>query len=171
MKIQNKKGVSNIIGYILLITITIIISTIVFQWMKSYVPTDSLECPEGVSVFIKDYNYDCTNKKFDFILKNNGRFDVGGYFIHGTNSSQQELATTDLTFYIEPIDLNVNSVILFDDNVNYLTSNNEVNNTFDFSDSSFGQIYSIEIIPVRYQLNKKVISCGNAKIKEIINCS
>jgi len=171
MRIQNKKGVSNIIGYVLLIVITIVISTIVFQWMKTYIPTDSLDCPESVSVFVKDHSYNCTENQFNFTLKNNGRFDIAGYFIHGTNSSEQELAVIDLTLYNK---MNSKGIVIFDNEINSLTPNNEVNNAFDFSNTSFGQIYSIEIIPIRYQLtnNKnRIVSCSNAKIKEVISCS
>tara|TARA_Y100000310_G_scaffold342908_1_gene448195 strand:+ start:8607 stop:9113 length:507 start_codon:yes stop_codon:yes gene_type:complete len=168
MRIQNKRGVSNVIGYVLLIVISIVISTIVFQWMKTYVPTDSLDCPDGVSVFVKDYSYNCTENQFNFTLKNTGRFDVAGYFIHGTNSSEQELAILDLTPYNK---LDLEGVILFDDNINYLTPNNEINNTFNFSNTSFGQIYSIEIIPIRLQSNNRIISCSDAKINEEISCS
>jgi|TARA_B100001971_G_C18223406_1_gene558734 flagellin-like protein len=172
MRIQNKKGVSNIIGYVLLIVITMVISTIVFQWMKTYIPTDSIDCPDSVSVFVKDHNYNCIENQFNFTLKNNGRFDIAGYFIHGTNSSEQELAVIDLTSYNE---LNSKGIVIFDDDeLNHLIPNNEINNIFDFSNNSFGQIYSIEIIPIRYQLinNKnRIVSCSNAKIKEIISCS
>ncbi len=178
MMFKNKKAVSNVIGYILLVTIAIVISTIVFQWMKTYVPTEPLGCPDGVSVFVKDYNYNCTKNQLNFTLTNNGRFNLSGYFIHGTNSSSQELAILDLTPYT-PIGTGGNpdteGLAIFNSENNSFGPGAKTNNTFNFTNSSFGQIYSIEIIPIRYQPtnnNKnRIISCSNAKIKEIIVCS
>tara|TARA_Y100000296_G_C5070340_1_gene204574 strand:+ start:171 stop:752 length:582 start_codon:yes stop_codon:yes gene_type:complete len=173
---KNRKGISNVIGYVLLIVITIVISTIVFQWMKTYVPTDPLDCPDSVSVFVKEYNYDCTENKFNLTLKNNGRFDVGGYFIHGTNSTGQKLATIDLTRYTDlgTGGAETEGLVIFNSQNNSFNPNNEINNSFNFSGTSFGQIYSIEIIPIRYQStnnNNRIVSCSNAKIKEEISCS
>ena len=53
---KNRKAVSEMIGYILLITIGIAMSIIIFTWLKGYIPKESIECSEGVSVFIKNYN-------------------------------------------------------------------------------------------------------------------
>ena len=36
-----------------LIAVSIAMSVVVFQWMKTYVPTDSVKCPDGTSFFIK----------------------------------------------------------------------------------------------------------------------
>ena len=42
------------IGYILLISMTIMMSIIVYQWVKTYVPKDLPDCPDGTSVMIKE---------------------------------------------------------------------------------------------------------------------
>ena len=173
---KNRKGISNVIGYVLLIVITIVISTIVFQWMKTYIPTDPLDCPDGVSVFVKDYDYNCTENQLNLKIKNNGRFNIGGYFIHGTNSPEQKLAIIDLTPYADlgtGGDSELAGLVIFNTENNSFNPNNEIKNLFDFSDTSFGQIYSIEIIPIRYQLtnNKnRIVSCSNAKIKQKVFC-
>jgi len=39
---MNKKGISVIIGYLLLVSFAIIISGMVYVWMKTYVPTEKL---------------------------------------------------------------------------------------------------------------------------------
>lgn len=168
---KNRKGISIMIGYILLIVIAIIISTIVFQWLKTYIPTDPLECPDGVSVFVEDYTYNCTTNQFNFTLKNNGRFSIAGYFIHATNSSEQGVATIDLSEYTSS---EVGGAVIFGADVNSLMPNNKISNVFDLSNTSFQQIYSVEILPVTYQAfrNKnRIISCGNSKIREEISCS
>ncbi|HTY43911.1 MAG TPA: hypothetical protein VMC80_01590, partial [Patescibacteria group bacterium] len=59
LKKNSKKGVSEMIGYVILITIALVMGAIVFAWIKSYVPADSLTCPDGVSISVRDFNYDC----------------------------------------------------------------------------------------------------------------
>jgi hypothetical protein len=86
------------IGYILLITSTVVMSSIVYQWMKSYVPKDTIDCPDGVSLYI--FNSTCEiqpsgNYEIRINLRNNGRFDVGGYFIHATDSEKEFCPTTN----------------------------------------------------------------------------
>src|SRR3989344_8392030 len=77
---NSKKGLSVMIGYILLISMAITMSAIVYQWVKTYVPQDSIECKDGVSLFVQGYNYDCGADTLNLNLKNNGRFDLAGYF-------------------------------------------------------------------------------------------
>ncbi|PIO08651.1 hypothetical protein COU59_00840 [Candidatus Pacearchaeota archaeon CG10_big_fil_rev_8_21_14_0_10_34_12] len=168
---KNKKAVSNIIGYILLIAMVIVISMIVYNWLKTYVPTDAIECNDGTSIGIDSYVYDCEEKILNLTLKNNGRFDIGGYYIYGSTTSEQELATTDLSPYTE---MGSNGVVLFDVAINYLSPNEKISNNFLFNTTDIIQIYSIDIVPVRYQdyNNKKIIvNCGNARISETLSCS
>jgi hypothetical protein len=167
----NKKGVSIMIGYVLLVTSAVVMGVIVYQWIKTYVPTETLECPEGVSIFLKEYSYDCDLKELNITLKNNGRFNVAGYFIHGTNDSTQELATIDLSSYT-PLGKDKGGSVLFG-TTNSFEPSEGITSSFDLSNSDIGQLYSIEIFPVRFQEEKgknRFVSCGNAKIKETINC-
>ena len=49
------------IGYVLLVSLAIIMGGIIYTWMKTYVPKDALECPEGTSLIIKGYEYNCSH--------------------------------------------------------------------------------------------------------------
>ena len=183
MIIKNKKGVSVLIGYIFLISVTIIISTIVYQQLKTYIPTEKLECPEGVSVFLKEVAYDCDNKELNITLKNNGRFSVAGYFIAATDSPEKELATIDLSEYTK---FGVGGLVLFNfisenlidpnqeiKSVFDLFPNQEVKNVFDLSNAPSAQFYSLNIIPIRYQEieNKnRIVSCGDSRIEKTLTC-
>ena len=70
------------IEYVLLIVIVITMSSIVFVWMKTYVPKDDIKCQEGVSVYISDLK--CYSKDggyyLDLKIKNKGNYknDVAG---------------------------------------------------------------------------------------------
>ena len=169
--IKNKKGVSTIIGYVLLITFGIIMSIIVYSYLKSYVPKEALQCPDGVSVFLKEYN--CNSTVVNVTLKNNGRFNFAGYYIHATTSPTQELATLDLAANFSNESgqyLFGNSIIFSLGDVNVMKPNIEQTTHFALDQN----IYSLEIIPVRFQEvenQNRFISCGNAKIKETLTCT
>lgn len=165
---NSRRGISVVIGYVLLVTFAVVMGGIIYQWMKTYVPKDSLECNDGVSIFLKEYS--CNNLELNLTLKNNGRFNVAGYFIHATNDSEQELAVIDLSQDIIKGGNKVGNMIRFgfvDDNS--MKPNDEKKSIFSLS----SEIYSIEIIPVRFQVEdnkKRLVSCGTSKIKEKITC-
>jgi len=79
---MNKRGVSILIGYVLLVVIAISISIIVFQNLRNLVPEEKLECPNGVSVLLKEYTCDMDGK-ITLKLANNGRFSIGGFYVRG----------------------------------------------------------------------------------------
>ena len=166
-KRRNRKGISIMIGYILLITTAIIISTIVFQWAKTYIQTDPIECPDGVSISIKKSIYNCENKELNLTLKNNGRFNIGGYLIHATTSPSQELASESLSEYTELGE--GKGAVIFVPLGNIMKPNNEIKSVFDLNNLNFSQIYSVEIIPILHQDGKRV-NCADARIKEKLSC-
>jgi len=164
---NSKKAISIMIGYVLLITFAIIISAIVYQWIKTYVPREALDCPDGVSIFVDEIT--CQAGILNLTLKNNGRFSIAGYFIHATNTSEQELATIDLSKYISGGGSSRSNSVIFTWNENSMDPNEERKSIFYL----LTNINSVEIIPVRFQVQdnkKRFVSCGNAKIKEIVNC-
>ena len=164
------------IGYVLLISISIIISAVVYQWIKTYVPTETPECRNGVSLYVKDYVYDCDANMLSLTIKNNGRFNVAGYFIHGAKNPDETIATVDLSSYTEYGD--GGSVIIPPpgNELNIIKPGEEVPtspNVFNIPLAE-GQMYFVEIIPVRYEtINNKnrFVSCSDAKVKEVLSCA
>jgi len=83
--VKNKRGLSNIVGYVLLISITIALSVIVYGWLRFYVsPEDIDTCSEGVNVIIRSYECflpgaDGLGGRIIVTLKNKGLFTVDGY--------------------------------------------------------------------------------------------
>jgi len=158
------------IGYILLVVAILAMSIVVYSWMKSYVPKQALECPDGVSIYVK--SFDCETGKL--IIKNNGRFSVAGFYIKGTENPEQEIATKDLSEACNGIDgkmVFANSDLMSNPPMNGLN----VSLWEEFSECDFSgldSIYAMEIIPFRYQeqdgKNKQVI-CSKAKIREAIS--
>lgn len=84
---MNKKGISVIVGYVLLVSMTLALSVLVFNWLKFYVSEDEVEsCPDNVNIIIKDYecyrNADLASGgvgNITITLKNKGLFSTDGY--------------------------------------------------------------------------------------------
>lgn len=176
---MKKKGVSVMIGYVLLIALGVVMGIIVYGWIKTYVPTEALECPDGVSILVKEYFYNCSENLLSIKLKNSGRFSLGGYFIHATNSSEQELAAIDLSpYFLEKSNEQVvgGAVMFIEGEQNPKEPGEEWDESFDLTKSPGfpGQAYLIEIMPARYQTkdNKiRFVNCGNARIEQELTCS
>jgi len=175
---RNRKGLSMVIGYVLLIAISITMSIIVYSWLIRYVPTDSIKCSEGTSIFISDMAYACTPgaETLNITVKNSGKFSVNGYFIHVSNVSDPDaLATIDISSRIK-VGGNVsgNSIVFNYLIYNYLTPDEPTNvRTSSFDVRGYGRLYKVEIIPIRRQEEgnkKKIVSCGDAKIDELLVC-
>lgn len=172
IKGSSKKAISPIIGYVLLVAFVIVLGVIIYNWMKTYVPQEDLECPDGTSLFIKEYT--CNNSTLNITIKNNGKFNVGGYFIYATTNPQQELATKDLSHYITENISQLNPTgVKLDGEMNSLKPTQEEIDVYDLSGANF-TVYTIEIVPIRWQKEKRVnriVSCSNSKISETISCS
>jgi flagellin-like protein len=167
----NKRGVSELISYVLLITFVIVLSGVVYTFMKSYVPKEALDCPDEVSVLVNGYN--CSSQELNLTLKNNGKFNIGGYLIYATNSPQAELATIDLSKNITSggTPLNPTGIKLNGEGNSFLPNYEEIH-LFNISSIKPG-IYSIEIVPMRWQeedRKKRLVTCINAKMRKSLDC-
>lgn len=166
MFLQDKKAISEIIGYVILISIVLAMSIVVYSFLKTYVPNDIPECPGGVSIFVKDLT--CADNTLTFKIKNNGRFSIDGYLIKATNQLDQEIATIDLFEDYSTQEKVSNGIIqeALEPGVETLEQK------FELTLSSEEKIYSIEIIPVRDREDDsgRVLVCAGARIKETITC-
>lgn len=175
---KEKKAVSIMIGYVLLVVLAIVLGVIVYNILKTYIPHDEIDCPEGTSLLIESYTYDCNANILTFDLVNNGRFNVDGYFIYATDEPNQKVATIVIS--------NNNS----DDGDSVRVGNLEVKlgtsserNEFSPGDrareiynleGSANQIYSIEILPAREDSvdeRKMLVTCKAEIIKKDIQCT
>jgi len=171
---KNKFGISVMIGYVLLVTFAVVISLVVYQQMKTYIPKENVECEEGVSFFIQDVEcvQDGTNFKLNITIKNNGRFAIGGYFIRGANDEDSPNKLTDFSQYLDKNSFSVKGgdLIKFSGPDNsFYPDNPSIINTFILP----LEVYSIELIPIRYLVydnQKKLVSCSKSIVKENVVC-
>lgn len=80
---KNKKALSNLVAYVLLISITISLSVLVYGWLKFYVEGDDvIACPSNVNVIINNYNCSSgVDGSLTVTLKNKGLFNIDGFVL------------------------------------------------------------------------------------------
>lgn len=163
------------IGYVLIITLGIVMGVMVYAWVKTYLPREELKCSDGVSVYIEEarcYIDNQNNTLLSIDLRNNGRFGVSGYYIKASNKASQETSTKDISRYYIGGNRSRNAILFNPTSDNSFQPNNYITNSFNITDNS-GMIYSLEILPIRMEKienKKRQLSCENAKIKEKITC-
>lgn len=91
-----KKAISVIVSYVILITIGIALSALVYNWLRFYVSPDSSEkCPDDIELIIK--NYDCTlsngKSTLSVSIQNKGLFNVSGFLLKVSTRENAEIAT------------------------------------------------------------------------------
>ena len=81
---RDKSALSNIVAYVLLISITVALSVIVYGWLRFYVSGEEIEeCSEDVNIIIR--SYECflpkagVGGRIIVTLKNKGLFSIDGY--------------------------------------------------------------------------------------------
>lgn len=163
------------IGYILLITSAVVMGALVYQWLKTYVPQDQIICSDGVSMQVQESlcTEDATKQNvyyLNLVLKNNGRFSTGGYFLKATNETFPELAVIDLSK-----DFKLGQSIVIDNAMvqkyydNGIYPGREITDNFNFT----GEITSLEIVPIQFKefdRKKRLVSCSNARIFDNLEC-
>lgn len=156
---KSKKGVSEIVSYVLLISISFAIAGMVFAWLRFYVtPGEEIQCDEGVSVSIREYKYNCSAKQINLTLKNDGRFNVSGFLVRVNNrTGEGRLAIYPLDQTGKQIGVGGNETLTYDQINNQTGKEIEGNITF------------IEVQPFIYIKGSKVF-CQDFSKQKIV-CS
>lgn len=86
--VDNKRALSEVVGYVLLISISLALAGTVYTWLKYYVnPGQEVLCEEDVAVVIRDFNYSCADSSLNLTLQNRGNFNVAGYVVRVNNKT------------------------------------------------------------------------------------
>lgn len=158
---KNKKALSEIVGYAILIVIAITLSVMVYSFLKMYVPKDKVECNEDINLILQDYSCSVSTKELNITLTNKGLFKADAAYIRFGNESQK-IRTQ----------INNESFLLYGPQntlgLNPLESATSKYNVATFVGSA-GQ-YIIEIQPVIIR-NKQLVVCEKAVITLPIQCT
>ena len=77
---RNKKAISVIVSYVLLVVIGISLSVLVYNWLRFYVGEKNIEtCPDDINLIIQDYH--CQSRQLNLTLKNKGLFSIEKYVL------------------------------------------------------------------------------------------
>jgi len=165
--VRDKRGMSVIVGYVLLIVLAIGMAAAVYSFLKFYVPKEQASCPESISLIV--HNMSCEGNVFRISLVNKGLFTVDGVFI--------KVGETGRTYkkLINCPDPNSNSI----ENCNiyfangYLASPLKPGNSWS---SSFPYtqgvgMREVEIEPLVVLKNSTRVLCERAVISRTIECT
>jgi len=172
---QDKKGVSLMISYVLLVVIAIVMSIVVFTYLRFVANVEPvIDCEEGTSIIIEDYVCDPDNNKITLTMRNNGRFSVTGFTSAFGGNSLQEPTTKLLTIDSGRLSTSDGSYIfeeplkpgeLIDTNFGI----QEVKADGKFGDVIFSFLKKIKIQPYIYDDEADLnVPCTNAIIKQDI---
>ena len=162
----NKRGVSEIVSYVLLISITFIIAGMVYSWLTFYVtPGKETKCEEGVSLTLRSYYYNCTTKALNLTLQNRGLFDIDGYIIRVGNQSNSEIGVYSLNKTGKILNTSEVYVDIYV-NSSHLDS---ISTTSNIQKNVTGNISFIEIQPYEIQ-DESTVFCESV-VKQKMECS
>lgn len=111
----NKKAVSEMVSYVLLVVIAIGLSVAVYGYLRVYVPKEKPACSEDIFLTIKDANCirNGDNVELNLVLSNKGLFKINAAYIRFAHESRKvrELINPgaaskgdDANFYFNPAD-------------------------------------------------------------------
>jgi len=90
---MNKLAVSLMISYVLLISIGVALSIGVYIWLKDYANiNEKIDCKDGTSLVVERYSIEYQpddNRTLNLFIKNNGLFNVSGFFITIGNDTKR----------------------------------------------------------------------------------
>jgi hypothetical protein len=92
---KRKKALSEMLSYVILISIGITLAVGVFVWLRALANIEPvIDCKQDSSLIIE--NYSCTSTRLTLVVKNNGFFNLSGFVLTVGNNSAK-FPTTSLT--------------------------------------------------------------------------
>ena len=174
-KMKNKKAVSLMVSYVLLVSIVIIVSIGVFAWLRSVANiSPPIDCKEGTSIILEDYN--CTSGVdggIDLYLKNNGYFNIDGVILSVGNDTGIFPVVYLMPEFSAGFQGNIKGHSFFNETLGpgeIISANFSNIDGQDMETVDFNNIRIIQIQPFVVEKTGRVI-CQNAVIKQNIeNC-
>jgi len=160
LELNNKRGVSTVVAYALLITVTIALSILVGNWLRFYVGSAEVtsECSENVNLVISNYSCSKVSKSVSVVIRNKGLFTTDGFVLR----VHDEPGATYGLYTVDPLVAGDGEVI---------APSASKTKTFDFSDvqgaSGLNDITLVEVQPYLMEDGKKVV-CKSTSSQKVI---
>jgi hypothetical protein len=175
-KKYNKKAISLMLSYVLLISMVIVTSAAVYLWMKDVMTGSSSisDCEEETSLILENYICDNATNLISFNFKNNGRFNVNGVVIKISNETDRYPVIILKKDNYDSVDMVARQgKFVFDNPLKpedsiFLKLKNQ-----DVKDNTISTIKRISMQPfITDEKTKEIILCTQLKIEqEIDNCN
>ncbi len=149
---RDRKGVSIMIGYVLLIVIAVSMAIAVYSYLKLYLPKDQLQCSNDIAVTIDEDV--CSGQEVNITIRNRGLFNVQGVFVR---IGEQDRVYRDLLS--QELFINIGGI---------LKPGEQFNGSYSYGYTS-PAIRELEIQPFIFVKNESAI-CERAVVKKIVNC-
>ena len=156
---KNKKALSEIVGYTLLIVIALSLSIMVYSFLKVYVPKETVSCKEDTVIILQDYGCSAQTKELNLTLLNKGLFKVDAAYVRFGNATQK-IKTQ----------INENSFLMYGpENVPGLNPGESFFSSYSSNLITSPGEYGLEIQPVII-MDKKLVVCEKGLITQLIQC-
>lgn len=162
--LSNKKGVSEVVGYVILIVIALTMSVFVYAYLKLYVPKEAPSCPSDISLSVQDYT--CTsgpNGILNLTIKNKGLFKVYGAYVRFGPEDRQ----------VRPQINNDTSFFLFQQGQDGLLPGNNIFRQYKLTTNApTPGKYMIEVQPAVLSTKRNlIVACTDAVIVLPVTCT
>lgn len=165
---KNKKAISEIVSYVLLISLAIAMAAAAYAFIRPYAekPLPQEECPESISIVLE--NYSCDQTTINFTLKNRGLFNVTGLKLKVINDTK--LFEYDFLWLLPTTDWcnNIAGDCLPCGSVEEKCLG--VGESIDITAQPYSRIYTMVIYPVKLKDNVPFV-CTSAVVKVPVNCT
>ena len=158
--INKKRGISELLSYVLLVSLAISLSVIIYPWLRNLVLSNlqSSVCPDGVSIIVEKAV--CESAGYlNLTLRNKGLFNINGYILRINNETDIFGNPEGIPFIL------VESVQL----ANVLGPANVTSKAWEYR-NSHGSVTEFEVEPFRLEEKGKRILCHNAVLRQKISC-
>lgn len=154
---KDKRGISEVMGYVILIIIAISLSIMVYSWLKGFIFQPEKKCSDELNIAIKEYN--CNSGIINLTLYNNGFFGIDGFLARVSNSSGKAI------YFLMRNPNEIENFFLNPDKK--LMPDKEYSIQFDYT--KYGLIRKIEIQP--FIIDKDIVICSDKIVRQDIeNC-
>ena len=104
---KNKRAISDMVSYTLLIVIAMSVGILVYSYLKLYLPSEKVECPPDAVMVVNEANCSISQQQvsLNITLSNRGLFNVTGAFIRigAENRQIRSQINRDQTIFPIPI--------------------------------------------------------------------
>lgn len=161
------------ISYVLLIVIAIVMSIIVFSYLKTVANVKPvIDCKSGTSIFIEDY--ECGYREIKLTLKNNGLFNISGFISYFGEDSGKEPIIKLVSF--DKVKLNNKDYYQFENPLNpgrkiiVNFTSNERKSDGSTAPIPFYILKNVKIQPfIVDEETNLIVPCGESVIKQNLN--